>query len=173
MSMPQQSRRWLYRGRRPHALARALNRGQAVLAARGIGPERVVVLEVRGRRTGRTVALPVVVAEHHGERYLVSMLGEDTNWVRNVRAADGAAVLRHKGAETVHLEEVPAADRAKILRRYVDLAPAARAHIGLSPRAPLAEFERIAPGYPVFRITAPSPAGSSAESPAVPAPAAR
>lgn len=170
MSMPQQSRRWLYRGRRPHALARALNKSQAALAARGIGPERVVALEVEGRRSGRTITLPVVVAEHHGERYLVSMLGEDTNWVRNVRAAGGSAVLRHRGAEAVHLEEVPPAGRAKILRRYVDLAPAARAHIGLSPRAPLADFERIAPDYPVFRITAPSLIGAS---PSEPAPAAR
>lgn len=165
MSMPQTSRRWLYRGRRPHGLARLLNRSQVALAARGIGPERVVALEVRGRHSGRTIALPVVVTEHHGEHYLVSMLGEDTNWVRNVRAADGAAVLRHRTAEAVHLEEVPAADRAKILRRYVDLAPGARPHIGLSPRAPLADFERIAPRFPVFRITAPSPAVAGASGP--------
>src|SRR5689334_6582770 len=165
MSMVKKSRRWLYRGRRPHGLARALNRGQAALAARGIGPERVVTLEVRGRRSGRTVALPVVVAEHHGERYLVSMLGEDANWVRNVRAASGCAVLRHGRAEDVHLEEVPVPERAKILRRYVDLAPGARAHVGLSPRAPLADFERIAPRYPVFRITAPSPAAAGVPRP--------
>lgn len=175
MSMPQKSRRWLYRGRRPHALARALNRSQAALAARGIGPERVVALEVRGRRSGRTVVLPVVVVEHHGEHYLVSMLGEDTNWVRNVRAAGGDVVLRHRGAEEVHLEEVPADRRAKILRRYVDLAPAARAHVGLNPRAPLADFERIAPGYPVFRITARSAtaASTTAEPSSAPAPAGR
>lgn len=157
MSMRDRGLRWLYRGRRPHALARVLNRGGAVLAARGVGPDRLVVLEVEGRRSGRTIALPVVVAEHHGERYLVSMLGEDTNWVRNVRAAGGAAVLRHGRAEEVLLEEVPPADRAKILRRYVDLAPGARAHIGLNPRAPLCDFERIADRYPVFRITARSP----------------
>lgn len=160
MSMAQRSRRWLYRGRRPHGLARLLNRGQVVLAARGIGPERVVALEVVGRRSGRTVALPVVVAEHRGERYLVSMLGEDANWVRNVRAAGGRAVLRHGRAEDVHLEEVPATERAKILRRYVSLAPGARAHVGLSPRAPVADFEQIAPRFPVFRITAPSPAAA-------------
>ena len=31
----------------------------------------------------------------NGERYLVSMLGNDAAWVRNLRAADGSAVLRH------------------------------------------------------------------------------
>jgi len=29
----------------------------------------------------------MVTAECDGERYLVSMLGNDANWVRNVRAA--------------------------------------------------------------------------------------
>ena len=36
----------MYRGRRPHRLASLLNRAQAALAARGIGPSRMVVLEV-------------------------------------------------------------------------------------------------------------------------------
>jgi hypothetical protein len=40
------------------------------------------------------VRLPVVIAEHDGERFLVSMLGE-ANWVHNVHAAGGRAVLRH------------------------------------------------------------------------------
>ena len=31
--------------------------------------------------------MPLVVATVGGERYLVSMLGEEVNWVRNVRAA--------------------------------------------------------------------------------------
>ena len=149
-------RSWLYRGRRPHRLAGLLNRAQAALAARGIGPSRIVVLEVTGRRTGRTVSLPVVVADLDGERYLVSMLGEDSNWVRNVRAAHGRAVLRHRGRQQVVLEEVEPGSRAPVLRRYLDRAPGARAHFTVDRRAPLEEFERIAAHYPVFRITTPS-----------------
>lgn len=53
----------------------------AGLAAAGFGPDRLVTLEVTGRRTGRTISFPVVVADYQGERYLVSMLGEDTTWV--------------------------------------------------------------------------------------------
>jgi hypothetical protein len=37
-----------------------------------------VTLEVPGRRTGRLVSFPVVVADYQGGRYLVSMLGTDT-----------------------------------------------------------------------------------------------
>jgi hypothetical protein len=41
-----------------------------------------------------------------GERYLVSMLGEEANWVKNVGAAGGQVVLRHGRREEVRLEEV-------------------------------------------------------------------
>ena len=85
---------------------------------------------------------------------MVSMLGEDVNWVRNLRAADGHAVLQHGRTEAVRLEEVDVPDRAPILRRYVQVAPGARPHIPAGPQAPLAYFERISPDFPVFRIRA-------------------
>jgi hypothetical protein len=108
---------------------------------------------VKGRRTGTTVALPVVVADYQGGRYLVSMLGERTNWVRNVRAADGRAIIRHGRAETVRLVEVAPADRAPILRRYLECAPGARAHIPVDQRAPRKTLEAVAGNYPVFQLT--------------------
>jgi hypothetical protein len=36
---------------------------------------------VRGHKFGRTISFPVVVADYEGERYLVAMLGQKTNWV--------------------------------------------------------------------------------------------
>ena len=86
--------RWLYRGAHPHWFARLQNRFSAVLFAAGIWPERVAALEVRGRRSGRTTSFPIVIADLGGERYLVSMLGEKANWVRNVRAASGPCPCR-------------------------------------------------------------------------------
>lgn len=154
MPLVQSARRGLYRGKRPGTVARVLNTVQAQLAAHGIGPSRVVTLDVRGRKTGRVISMPVVVADYDGGRYLVSMFGEHSNWVRNVRAAGGAAVIRHRTREAVHLHEVPASQRPPILKRYLELAPGARPHIPMAPTAPLPEFERIAADYPVFRISA-------------------
>ncbi|MBK3640228.1 nitroreductase/quinone reductase family protein [Streptomyces sp. MBT33] len=145
--------RWLYRGGRPHRTARVLNRLGAAQYAAGLGPRNWVALEVRGRRTGRLIRFPVVVAEHEGERYLVSMLGERANWVRNVRAAGGRVALRHGHREEVRLEEVDPADRAPVLRAYLRLAPGARAHVPVDRHAPLREFARIADRFPVFRVT--------------------
>ncbi len=145
-------RRWYYRGGRPNRLARAVDRGTAALYGRGVAPDYLVALEVRGRRSGRTVALPLVMAVVGGERYVVSMLGERANWVRNVRAAGGDAVLRHGRREEVRLEEVGPDRRAGLLKAYLKRAPGARAHVPVDKDAPLVEFERVAGRFPVFRV---------------------
>lgn len=62
-------------------------------SAAGLLRWRDAALQVRGRTSGKTIAVPVVIADHDGERYLVSMLGEDANWVHNVKHAGGRAVL--------------------------------------------------------------------------------
>jgi deazaflavin-dependent oxidoreductase (nitroreductase family) len=145
-------KRWFYRGGRPNRLARTLDRGTAALYALGVSPDYLVTLEVRGRRSGRSVALPLVMAVVGNERYLVSMLGQNANWVRNVRAAGGDAALRHGRREEVRLEEVVADRRAPVLKAYLKRAPNARAHLPVPEDAPLVEFERVAPRFPVFRV---------------------
>jgi deazaflavin-dependent oxidoreductase (nitroreductase family) len=144
----------MYRRGRPNRLAALLNRGWAIIGSAGLWPNRLVTLEVRGRSSGRLISFPLMVADHRGERYLVAMLGEGANWVSNVRAAGGRVVLRHGRREAVRLEEVDPEARAPILRRYLQVAPGARAHIPVDRRAPLERFERIAARYPVFRIRA-------------------
>ena len=89
-----------------------------------------------------------------GERYLVSMLGRNAEWVRNVRAAAGQAVLRHGRAERVRLEELAIGKRAPVLKAYLSLAPGGRPHIPVDKDAPLGEFEAIAEQIPVFQVLA-------------------
>lgn len=105
--------------------------------------------EIGGVSPGRRIRLPVVIADHDGERYLVAMLGGGAGWVSNVRAAGGRAVLLHGMHEAIRLEEVAAGDRAPILRRYLDVAPGARAHFPVDRHSALSEFAAIAPQYPV------------------------
>jgi hypothetical protein len=128
-----------------------MNRLTAWLYATG-SSRRGTILEVRGRRTGNTVSLPVVVADYEGSRYLVSMLGTEANWVRNVQAAGGQAALVRHGRHAVQLAEVPVGQRAPVLRRYLEVAPGARPHIPISRDAPLEQFQQIAAQFPVFRI---------------------
>jgi deazaflavin-dependent oxidoreductase (nitroreductase family) len=145
-------RRRLYRDRRPGDLANRLNGATIWLANHGLAGKRLATLEVVGRRSGRMTATPVVVAEYHGARYLVSMLGERSNWVRNVRAAGGSATLRQGGSEPVLLQEIETPARAPILRRYLQVAPGARPHVRVDRHAPLEEFRAVAADYPVFKV---------------------
>lgn len=154
--------RWLYRGQRPNWIARMLNRAWAAVASSGVASNYLVTLEVTGRKSGRTVSLPVVVAVVDGQRYVVSMLGEHEHRVHNVRATGGRAVLRSGGREEVHLEEVPANQRAPILKAYLQRAPGARPHLPVNKDAPIAEFEKVAAAFPVFRVVRNVPANPRA-----------
>ena len=144
--------RWMYRDGRPNRVATFLNRIWAMFASAGLGRRWLVTLEVRGRRSGRVISAPLIAADLGGERYLVSMLGERASWVANVRAAGGMAVLREGRSVPVKLVEVPVVERGPIIRRYLQVAPAARSFAPLDWRAPDFEFDRVAADYPVFRI---------------------
>lgn len=144
--------KWLYRGGRPNRMAMMLNRCSAAIHALGVARNYLVTLDVRGRRSGRTISLPLVMVVVEGERYLVSMLGADVDWVRNVKAAGGNVTLRHGRREEVRLEEVPANQRAPVLKAYLKRAPGARPHLPIHKDAPLSAFERVASQFPVFRV---------------------
>ncbi len=105
-----------------------------------------------GRKSGKVISLPVVIAIVGGERYLVSMLGDNVQWVQNIRANAGRAVPQGRQREEIRLEEIPIEKRAPIIKAYVQRAPGARPHIPVSQDAPVKEFEALASSYPVFRI---------------------
>ena len=138
--------------RRPTKLTRAFNRFVSWLASLGFTPRDTVTLEAKGRSSGRVRSTVIIWVEHEGERYFVSPRGE-AEWVRNVRAAGGEAVTHRRGRQTVRLEEVPAEERAPIIKAYLKkTARATQQHFGVEPKAEIGEFEGIAARHPVFRI---------------------
>jgi hypothetical protein len=144
--------KWFYRGGRPNWMARILNRLGAAVYALRIAPNYLVALEVAGRRSGRVIRFPLVMVVVAGERYLVSMLEEEVNCVRNVKAAGGNTTLLHGRREEVHLQKVAADRRAPVLKAYLQRAPGARAYLTIDKDAPLAEFEQVSPRFPIFRV---------------------
>ncbi|RYV53055.1 DUF385 domain-containing protein [Pengzhenrongella frigida] len=148
----------MYLGRHGNGTARRFARFWAVVHQLGLLPRRWVTLEVPGRRTGRMTRFPLGMADVGGQWYLVSMLGE-CHWVANVRAAAGAATLRRGRARRVTLVEVPVAERAAVIRRYVQKVPGGRPHIPVDRHQPVAAFEAIAADFPVFRVV-PVPPGT-------------
>jgi len=137
---------------KPSAMTRFFNRIFGSIAGAGLMPKKNIMLETKGRRSGQTRSVPVNIVEYEGQRYLVSPRGE-SEWVRNVRADGGRAVFRHGKREEVRLEELPEAERAPIIQKYLlENAMATKQHFGIDPKSDIAEFVRIAPLHPVFRI---------------------
>lgn len=147
--------------RPPAAWYRRLNHVGVPLTSLGWAPRDAVTLEVRGRASGRARRVPILRTAVQGADYLVSLSGE-SQWVRNVRAADGAATIRRRGAHRVRLVEVPAAQRPEIIAAYLvagrrrsgdkGAAGQARFYFGLDADASLDEIGEIAVHYPVFRV---------------------
>jgi hypothetical protein len=135
--------RAMYPGGRGDRMARRFARLWAGVFAQGLAPRRWVTLEVRGRRSGRTVRFPLGMADWQGHWYLVPMLGERCNWVCNVRAADGNVALRRRGAIPCQLVEVPPGARAPIIKRYLEKVPGGPSPY---PRRPACRCGRVRGG---------------------------
>jgi deazaflavin-dependent oxidoreductase (nitroreductase family) len=110
------------------------------------------VLEHKGRRSGQLHHIPVNLLTVGADDYLVSPRGE-TEWVRNVRAADGQLVLILGRRRSPHTAvEVPVADRTEILRSYLRRwkFEVGMFFEGVGPDSTEEEFAAIAARHPVF-----------------------
>ena len=125
------------------------------LTARGVSLLGSRVLSVRGRKSGELRSVPVNLLTLDGKRYLVAARGE-TQWVRNLRAA-GEGQLR-VGRRVEHFKPTEVADEEKpaVLRAYLKRWKweVGTFFDGVDATASDEELLEIAPGYPVFRITA-------------------
>ena len=144
--------RLFYRDWRPTRLGRIVSGAWAWASGLGLGPRILLTLQVKDRSSGRLGQTVLAVGTHQGQRYLVSMLGDDSEWVRNVRAAGGEAFIKRGRSRPIVLTEIPPEKRAPILKAWCQVATSGRRHLPISHDAPISAFEAIAEDYPVFRI---------------------
>ncbi len=144
--------RYFYRGWRPTRLGRLWSRMFAWVSGLGLVPDTLLTLQTKDRSSGRVCATILVVARYQGQRYLVSMLGDDSEWVKNVRAGGGKASIKRGRSQPVLLTEIPVQERAAILKAWCQVATSGRQHLPVSHDAPVSAFEAVAGDYPVFRI---------------------
>lgn len=126
------------------------------LAKLGISVYGSRVLYVRGRKSGEWRATAVNPVTVGGERYLVAPRG-NTQWVRNLRAANGEGELRlGRKTERFTATEVGDDDKPAILRPYLRRWKweVGVFFDGVDAKASEETLRAIAPGYPVFRLTA-------------------
>ena len=115
-----------------------------LLTSLGRAPRDAVTLQVRGRSSGKARRIPILRTRYQGSDYLVALAGE-SQWVRNVRAAQGRAVIRRRRAWRVRLQELTPADRGDVIAAYLPAgaersgaranADQARYDFGLEPEA--------------------------------------
>jgi len=144
--------RYFYRNWRPTRVGRVWSRIFAWVSGLGLTPKILTTLQVRNRHNGRLNSTVLVAANHEGQRYLVSMLGNGSEWVQNVRASNGEALMKRGQTRRVKLTEIPTEQRAPILKAWCQVATSGRKHLPVAPDAPMTAFEAIAADYPVFRI---------------------
>ncbi len=125
----------------------------------GTLPWSLPVLVVPGRRSGRPRRTPLTVHERGGERFVLGGFPA-ADWIRNVRAAGGRALLVTDGVEeSVRLVELDPAEAEPVLREWPQVAPDgvemmrdAGVVIDVTPDA----LAAVAGVCPVFRLDAPA-----------------
>ena len=129
------------------------NRGVARLTRWGVSVWGSRVLEVRGRSSGQARTTPVNLLTVDGTQYLVAARGT-TQWVRNVRAADGhLALLLGRRREERVATEITGPDAVPVLRAYLRRW---KAEVGVffetGPDATDDELAAIVANHPVFLL---------------------
>ncbi|WP_437113793.1 nitroreductase/quinone reductase family protein [Streptomyces violaceusniger] len=110
---------------------------------------------VRGRKSGEWRTTPVNPLTLGDERFLVSPRGH-TQWVRNMRATGGGELRRGRRAETFTAVEIEDGAKPEILRLYLKkwAWEVGRFFDGVDAKSSDEKLLEIAPGFPVFRISA-------------------
>jgi hypothetical protein len=136
----------------PHAVERWFGWVLIFLVRIGLVRGHFYVLEVRGRKSGKTISLPVDPLDLDGKRYLVSPRGQ-SNWVSNARTA-GEVVLAHAlRRQRYKLRELPPDIRPPILKAYLDrYAGEVQRFFPVAKGSPPEAFAELASRYPVFEL---------------------
>jgi hypothetical protein len=109
------------------------------------------VLTVRGRKTGKLYSTPVSLVTVNGQRYICTLPW--TGWAKNARVVGEGILTRGRVRERVALVELPAEERAPILREFPLQVPHGVQFFQLPPDPEA--FAAAAPSLAVFRIDAP------------------
>ena len=137
---------------RPGGVDRIFGRMLVFLVWIGLIRGHFYVLEVRGRKSGRTFTLPVDPIEFEGQRYLVCVRG-NSNWVRNARTAGEVVLVRAMRRRRYIVRELPPDMRSPILKAYLDrFAGEVQRFFPVPKGSPVEAFNDLAQCYPVFEL---------------------
>ena len=139
--------------RAPSGLERVFNRTYGSLVGLGLGFSYNYLLEVRGRKSGRTYSTPIDLLELNGKRYLVAPRGR-TQWVRNAEAAGEVTLRKGRTRQRFRLRAVAESEKLEVLKAYLDtFKREVQQYFPVKARAPAEAFRAVAEQYPAFELT--------------------
>ena len=137
---------------RPGAVERLFGRILVSFVRIGVVRGHFYVLEVRGRKSGRTLSLPVDPLDLDGRRYLVCARG-NSHWARNARAAGEIMLVRAMRRRRYAVRELPPGMRPPVLKAYLDrYANEVQRFFPIPKGSAVEAFNDLAPRYPVFEL---------------------
>ena len=135
-------------------LDRLFNRVMGRAVRIGFAPGYMRLLEVRGRKSGKTFTTPVNLLEFQGKRWLVAARGE-TAWARNARAAQHVVLRRGSATESLMVRELADADKPEIIKAFLDrFASQVQRFFDVPAGSPVDAFRAGASRTPVFELIA-------------------
>jgi len=138
--------------RKPSTVEAFFNRAFGFLVGLGIAPGYMQLLQVRGRKTGRTYSSPVNLLQFGGKPYLVAPRGT-TQWVRNAEATGEILLKRGSVRRKYRLRPVSDPEKPEILKLYLEsYKSAVQRYFPVPAGSPAAAFRDIASNYPVFEL---------------------
>jgi deazaflavin-dependent oxidoreductase (nitroreductase family) len=138
--------------RAPSAAERVFNRVYGFLVGLGLGLSHSYLLQVRGRRSGRTYSTPVDLLELDGKRFLVAPRGR-TQWVRNAEAAGEVILKRGRTRQSFRLRPLSDAEKPGILKAYLDaFKREVQRYFPVAAGSPPQAFAALVQSYPAFEL---------------------
>lgn len=137
---------------RPGRIATAINRAIGWLPALGLGPSYSYLLQVEGRKSGKTYSTPVNVLTIGEKSYLVGTRGH-TQWSRNAQALGNVTLKRGQRVQKFQLRIVADEEKPEILKSYLTrFGWMVSRFFPVAGCAPASAFAAIAADYPVFEL---------------------
>ena len=129
----------------------------------GIPMGPMVLLTVRGRRSGAPRTTPVDLFGRGGRSFLISThRQESSNWVRNLRTAGEGVLTRGRSRRAITVVELTPDAAGRVLKDVLGprlASPLAgfvlRRTFSVPPDAPLEDFVSAARSHPVFELVSP------------------
>ena len=138
--------------RPPSAIERIFNKVFGFAVGMGFGFSYNYLLQVRGRKSGKTYSTPIDLLDLGGKRFLVAPRGR-TQWVRNAEAAGEVVLKKGSIRQKYRLRALADQEKPEILKAYLDrFKSEVQRYFPVPAGSPVEAFGLLVDSYPAFEL---------------------